>query len=415
VPLKVLTFSANRVDERQCAISKWRPSGGVSLATAVVPERLSHAHLACLWPSVGLYSYVASAVVYTAFGRSRRLVAGTDPGLALLLGGTIGAGARADPLSAAGLVALSSIIAGICALGAWALRWRLPTSRCRGAFVGFSFGGAVVIVGRQACDIFLPTEPLGYSLLEVGQAISRFHVEVRGANVLVGGVALVFLLVGQRLVAARPVPAFLLLAGLLVGRLVDLPAHGIPVMVGSAHPAAVGTWLLLPALTRWPELVALGLSVFLLSYAEDVVSAEETASPRHSVEPPGRTLLINGITNVTAGIVGGMPVAAGLPRTSVRAKEGPTPTGMVVSVFLILLIAWTPSAVWALPAAVLDANLICHALTIVGTGPWQRLARHERIAALITLATVLALGPLPGLLAGVAASLVAGYRRPRDR
>jgi MFS superfamily sulfate permease-like transporter len=107
-------------------------------------------------------------------------------------------------------------------------------------------------------------------------------------------------------------------------------------------------------------------------------------------------------------------VAAGLPRTSVRAKDGPTPTGMAVSVCLILLVAWTPSAVRALPVAALDANLICHALATVGTRHWHRLARHERAVAAITLTSVVALGPLPGLLAGVASSIVAGYRRPRD-
>ena len=88
----------------------------------MIPERVSHAYLAGLWPRIGLYSSIAAALAYAGFRRSRFLVAGTNPSLALLLSASIAPMAAQDPLLAAAMASATALMAGVLALGAWALR-----------------------------------------------------------------------------------------------------------------------------------------------------------------------------------------------------------------------------------------------------------------------------------------------------
>ena len=115
----------------------------------MIPERVSHAYLAGLWPRIGLYSSIAAALAYAGFGRSRFLVAGTNPSLALLLSASIAPVAAQDPLLAAAMASATALMAGVLALGAWVLRLGLLSKAMSDhVLIGFNMGaGALVILG----------------------------------------------------------------------------------------------------------------------------------------------------------------------------------------------------------------------------------------------------------------------------
>jgi SulP family sulfate permease len=341
---------------------------GVSLGAFVIPERLSHAHLAGVWPGVGLHSYVVAAVLYALFGRPRALVAGTDPSLAILMAGRLGPLAVRDPALAACMAALTALMAGLFGVAAWALRLgSLHTLMSRSVLVGFTMGAGLLVIGRQLPALCGLEAGSGAFLTELSSFLRRLSL-VSWTDLTAGVVALALLALGDRFWPRWPTATVVLLLSLVVGRLAGL--SGPVKLVATAPPG--GVWLSLPwgALSRWVELVPLGAAVFLLSYAQDVFAIRETAGGRRDGVSHSRELLSNGATNVGAGLVGGMPVSASLPSSLSDEEAASTPLAMVVSGLVILaVLMFVLAPLRYLPEAMLSANLIRHA---VKRWTWRR-------------------------------------------
>jgi MFS superfamily sulfate permease-like transporter len=177
--------------------------------------------------------------------------------------------------------------------------------------------------------------------------------------------------------------------------------------------------LLATARALWPRLLPLGISVFLLSHVQDVSAARELATRRREGVSPRDELLASGATNLAAGAMGGMPVAgAGLPPSLANEEGARAPLALAVSGVLILLVVLLPAQLRYVPDAMLSANLIRHAFTLIDVGALVRLyrgARREFTTAAITSLGVLLLGPLSGVFIGVVVTLCDASERVNHR
>ncbi len=82
---------------------------GLTLWGLVVPESMAYAGIADLPPEAGLYTLVASLLVYALFGSSRHLAVGATSATAALIASTV--------------VALGVTTGDMATLWSWSLRW----------------------------------------------------------------------------------------------------------------------------------------------------------------------------------------------------------------------------------------------------------------------------------------------------
>ena len=200
-----------------------------------------------------------------------------------------------------------------------------------------------------------------------------------------------------------------MLLALVVAQVVYLPALGIQ-LVRTAPPGSLWAPWHAAARVPWAQLVPLAMAVFVLSYVQDVSCAREVAAQGAPGAPnvsPDAELLANGATNVGTGLVGGMPVAASTPLEG--SMDSPSVRVLVVSGAVTLLVVMLFSVTLAgLPMAMLAANLIRHAGHLIGAGVrgLDQTPRRQLVAALATALSVMTLGPLNGMLIGVALTLL---------
>jgi high affinity sulfate transporter 1 len=395
---------------RTYRLTNLRPDlvAGISLAATAIPESLAHAHLAGLRPGVGLAAGMAAAFTYAVLGRTPQLVMSTDAALAILISSNLGALSGGDPDRAAPFAAFAALMAGLAALMARVLRLGfLSNLMSRSVLVGFSCGAGIVIAIGQLPGL-LGVERHGAGLLDQLHQVLLQLPQARWVDLAMGLTTLALLMLGERLLPRRPVTLLVMLVAVVCSRVLDLPHHGLKAAGGvlKVHPS-----LSLPAaaVAHWRDLLPLGLTLFLLSYLENMSAAHTLASRRREAVSPDHELLASGACNVAAGLFGGMAVGTSMSQSLSNLEMARTQLAGIVSGALILAVALFVHAPFAyLPEAVLAAIIMMHARRLVDVAALRNifaLSRREFAIAAVTMVTVLFFGLLRGVLVGVILTL----------
>ncbi len=385
---------------------------GLSVAGLLVPEAVAYSGIAGLPPQYGINALLAGLVCYGLVGRSRfAIVSATSASAAVLAAATsslAGGDAGLRLALAAGLILLTGVFflaAGFARMGAISEFIAKPVLR------GFAFGLAIVIIIKQLPRIVgvqgQHPEIMRFAL-DLVQQIRHWHV----AGVAVGFVALVLLFV---LKPYRRIPASLLVIvlGIAAQSLWGLNRHGVA-LVGSIHLSFHGP--VVPDLSRgeWMQLAELAFALVFVVYAESYGSIRTFALKHGDPVAADRELLGLGLSNLAAGLFGGMPVGAGYSGTSAneaagaRSKRAAWIAAVVVLALVLTLlryVALTPQPVLA--AIVIYA--VTHTLNPAAIRVYFRWGR-DRIIALVAIAAVLLLGIADGLLFAVGVSLLMTLR-----
>jgi MFS superfamily sulfate permease-like transporter len=153
------------------------------------------------------------------------------------------------------------------------------------------------------------------------------------------------------------------------------------------------------------------MGIFLLAYSEALGVAREFAEKHHYEVDPDQELVAHGFTNLVSGLFGGMIAAGGMSASAVKeGAGGRTQLANLTAwgVTLITLLFLTPLFT-NLPEAVLAA-LIIHAVwhTIVARKlqKIRLVSKTEFWLAVLTLAGVLFVDVLEGMVIGLLASLL---------
>lgn len=255
---------------------------------------------------------------------------------------------------------------------------------------------------------------------------------------LVGLVSLALLLVWDRTKLKNTlVPAPLVVVLLGVGVNLLLKALGSPWVIEASHlvqvptPASVGElFKLLPS----PDFKALGNPAILLAAVTlAVVASLETLlnveavdklDPRKRVTPPNRELVAQGVGNIVAGFLGGLPITSVIVRSSVNINAGAVTrmSAFIHGVLLFLLVVFAPRLLNEIPLAALAAVLLATGLKLASPALFRQMwaeGRKQFLPFIVTVAAIVLTDLLVGILIGLATSLGfilhSNFRRPLRR
>ena len=403
-------------------IQRYRPQtarrdllAGVTVAALALPSGMAYAEVAGLSPVYGLYALLLPAVLYTLLGSSRQLIVGPEGAIAALVGAAVLPLAAEGASEAAELGSMLALLVGACFLLAWIVRlgW-LADYFSRPVLVGYIHGVAVVLVCGQlgkllGLDIDA-SEPIG-QVVEVAGELA----DVSGTTLLVGAVALGALVAARIVMPRLPASLLVVVASIGVSWALDLSDRGVAT-VGEIPSGLPNITVPTPPLADVADLIPAAIGIFLVSFADGILTARTFAGKRNQHIRANQELLAFSGLSAAAGISQGFPLGASGSRTAVNDQMGARTqvAGLVAAgaIALVLLFLTTPMSY--LPSAVLGAVIISAAIGLVDPVAWRGLAavsRFEVGLAATTVVGVVVLGVLNALAIAVALSIVDVVRR----
>jgi sulfate permease, SulP family len=385
---------------------------GIAVTAMIVPKDLGYAGIAGVPIQNGLYAAAAGAIVYALFCTSRHISTGPSSSLAAVAGGAV-LFANLSGSAAAELVAAITLVTGglFLLLAVLRMGW-LARFLSRAVVTGFLAGAAVDVVIGELPKL-TGTSASGDSAWAELASWIRSVADVSWATVLVGVIALAVIF-GLRAFAPRvPGALVLVVGGLLSSYLFDLGAHGValvgPVPRGLPMPTLPGVDVFQQ---QYATILVAATGLLLIGFSQTAGDARAFAVRHRYRVDVNQESVAQGMANVAAGSVQGMPVSTSLSASSLNESAGArTPLASLVTGALVLLTLVVLAPLFSeLPKAVLAAIIIdAVVMGMIDIPELRRLYRVKRfdfwIAAAAILA-VLAWGVLAGVVIGIALSLV---------
>jgi SulP family sulfate permease len=383
---------------------------GVTLAAYALPVSLAYAALAGLPPQAGVYGYLLGGLGYALFGSSRQLAVGPTSAISLMIAVSVGAMADGDMQRYVQIASLAALTVAVLAFFSWLLRLSvLVLLISDSVLVGFKIGAGLTIAMTQIPGI-LGVSGGGHNFFERVVVLAGQLGDAQMLVVGVGLVAVVLLVIGDRVLPGRPVALAVVIAAIAVSSLFGLQALGVPAT--GQIPAGLPS-LSMPSLRlRDVEgIIPLAAGCLLLAYIESV-SAARTFASKHRYQLDSRQEFLGiGAANLAVAFGQGYPVAGGLSQSAVNDKAGArSPLALVfASIALALCLLYFTDLLENLPKAVLAAVVLTAILGLfdfVALRRMWRVSQMDFYAAMIALLAVLALGILHGILLAALACIV---------
>jgi sulfate permease, SulP family len=390
---------------------------GFTIWGLLVPEMIAYSSLAGLPPQAGLYTLLASLVLYAIFGTSRQLVVAGTSASAVLVYSAVTALHPKDTPTYTGLAAGFIILTGILFLGCGLFRLGFITQfLSRPVMEGFIFGLAIFVTVGQLPKIFGIAKGSGDTIQQFIHVLAHLG-GASWATFAVGILGLGLLFALDR-VPRLPGGLVVLAAAIIVSSAFHLDHHGIDTVgkvaaglpsVHAVRLSASNLWVLLPS--------AAGMLLVIFSEA---LGAAQTFADKHGYRlDPSQDMIALGLANIASGLLGGLAAGGSLSQTAVNDGAGArTELSPVIAAVLSLItvVALTPLFT-SLPEAVLAAMIIHAVSRLMKVAEMRRfhmLVPREFWLGMITLVGVITLDVLPGLVIGVVASiLLLVYRASR--
>ena len=382
---------------------------GLTAAAVVIPKAMAYAVIAGLRVEAGLYTALAAMLVYPLLGSSRPLSVTTTSALAMLTVAGVGeitvGRTGAEAASAAATIAL--LVGGILVL---ARLFRLGFAAkfiSKPVLIGFEAGvGVVVIVGQLGplIGVHVTSTTVVGTLLELPGLMPAAH----GVTVLVALAGIGALLVCPRLFPRLSAPLVWLALSIGASALFRLGALGVP-LVG-AVPAGLPS-LALPDLSLAGRLWPAALGIALMSFTESVAAARTFCRPEDPPIDSNQELFAVGAANVASALVGGMPAGGGTSQTAIADSAGArSQLAQWVNAGVVLVsLLFLSRVISLLPKAALGAVIVLAAISMIKPADFRAVAhihREELLWSLATLAGVVLIGTLQGILIAVAISIL---------
>jgi high affinity sulfate transporter 1 len=363
----------------------------------------------------GLYALLLPTVAYVLLGSSRQLVIGPEGSISTLVAAAILSLAVAGSADAAELAAMLALLVAVCFALAWVLRlgW-IADYFSRPVLVGYIHGVAVILVIGQlgkllglSIDAREPLPQLWEVVRELGS--------VSGATILLGAIALAILLVLRLVMPRLPAALLVVVAAIGLSWALDLEAHGNAVV--GPIPAGLPSFdLPSPALADVVHLVPGAVGIFLVAFADEILTARSFAGKHNQHVRASQELLAMGAANAAAGVTQGFSIGASGSRTAVNDGMGARSqiAGIVAAASVLVILLFLTEPVQYLPKAVLGAVIVSAAIGLVDPNAWRRLAAvdHVEVAiAGVTTGCVVVFGVLEALIVAVGLSVIDTVRR----
>ncbi len=384
-------------------------AAGVTLGAVLVPVGLAYGELAGL-PMAGLYGSMLPLIAYALFGSSRQVVVGPDSAMAAIVAVAVAPLAVGDPARLGVLCASLGVMVGVLCLMGGVLRLGFVANfLSKPVIVGFMHGIAVVIVVSQLPKVLGIRSEGGTTLEQFASLLPRLG-DTNLVALAIGAASFAVILLCRRFVPRVPGPVLALVGSLLAVILFGLDRHGVAV-VGSIPTGLPGISLPGLSLADFDVLLPVALAAALLSFSDTMVAGRAFAARNRYRIDANQELLGLGVANLVSGLSQGLPISASDSRTAVAEAAGSRTqvTSVVAAIVVAVVMLWLTELLYYLPAAALGGILVASAWGLCDFGEFARLWHFRGISlagALVTLAGVVALGVMEGILIGVAFSIV---------
>jgi len=376
----------------------------------------------------GILAGIVGGLLVGALSKSHTSVSGPAAGLTAVVAAQIASlGSFQVFLLAVAMAGIIQIVLGVIRAGA--IADFVPSSVIKGLLAAI---GLILILKQFPHLLGRDVNPLGLmafeepdrenTLSELFRALLDFHP---GAAV-VGVVSILILLAWDKIKPLKkslvPGPLVVVLTGvglsLLLARLgghwfID-STHLVQVPVADSLAGILG-------FLQWPDFAGLAnpqvymaaVTIALVASLETLLNLEavDKLDPQKRISPPNRELIAQGVGNLTAGLIGGLPVTSVIVRSSVNINAGGKTklATLVHGLLLLLCVALLPAWLNMIPLSCLAAVLIMTGLKLASLRLFRQMWReglNQFLPFFITVAAILLTDLLVGILIGLAFSTV---------
>ena len=382
--------------------------GGITAAVVGLPVALAFGVASGLGALAGIYGAIAVGFFATVFGGTKSQISGpTGPmAVAMAVIVTTHADTLAEAFTIVIMAGLIQILLGVMRIG------RFVAFTPYSVISGFMSGIGIIIMLLQTLPFLGATGATG-GPVGVVRALPNAMNNVNFSALAIAAVTLVVgVLWPQQLRRYFPPTLAALVAGTLLGVLwlTNTPVIGeVPTGLPQIELPVISLSLLVRAIEPALILALLGSIDSLLTS----LIADAMTRTRHN---PNRELVGQGIGNVVAGFIGGLPGAGATLGTVVNIRAGGQTqvSGALRAAILLALVLGLGKYVEAIPHAVLAGILMKVGWDIIDWRFIMRIHRVQRehlLVMLITLALTVFVDLVTAVAIGLIAAGMAGARQ----
>ncbi len=389
-------------------------------------------------PLAGIVAGILGGIMVGVLSGSHTSVSGPAAGLTAIVATQIGKLGSFDVfLLAVMLAGVLQIVFGACRAGFIAAFF--PSSVIKGLLAAIG----VILILKQIPHVFGhdpdPEGDMGFeqpdhenTFTELWSTLS----DIQPGAALVGVLSILLMVVWDKTKFLKksvvPAPLVVVLLGVGVSMLLQQyggewaieASHMVQVPVAKDLSAFVG-YLVFPNFSALgnPAVYGAAITIAIVASLETLLNLEavDKIDPRQRTSPPNRELIAQGIGNVTAGLIGGLPMTSVIVRSSVNINAGgKSKLSAVFHGFLLLgCVLLVPGLLNKIPLAVLGAILLMTGLKLASPSLLKQMwaeGKSQFLPFIITVVAIVLTDLLVGIVIGLAVSigfiLRSNMRRP---
>lgn len=385
---------------------------GVVIAAASIPISMGYAQISGLPAAYGLYGSLLPIILFALFSTSRQFIFGVDAAPAAI----VGAALITMGISAESSGAMQYVPAVALAAGLWLLLFyflhadRIVDFISTPVMGGFISGIAVTIILMQIPKLLGGSAGTG-ELLELLRHLAETVLHINGVSFILGILALAVLIAGKRLVPKFPMAAAVMAAGVFLTVFFHIDDYGVP-LLDHVEPGFPGFFLPDFLQLNLTAVIGRGLMVAVVIMAETLLAENNFASRNGYSLDDRQEILACAAGNIASAAVGCCPVNGSISRTSMNEQYGgqTQAVSLTAGIVMAVILMCATGFIGYLPIPVLTAIVISALMNVVEVHLAVRLFKVSRQEFLIFMAafvTVLFLGTIYGVVAGILLSFVA--------
>ncbi len=380
----------------------------VSVAALLIPESMGYATVAGVPVQIGLYAAPLALIGYAMFGGSKLLVvagAGSVAAVSANAVGNLSGGDQNTAVTLTAALALATgavfVVAGIAKLG-----W-ITNFMSKAIMDGFIVGMSIQIIVGQLGKLFGVKVTDGNTFERLWSAVSQI-ADWNWIAVVIGVGSLLLIFGIQRFVPKLPAAlTAVVVASVIV--VIFNPDIDLVAMIPQGLPS-----LALPTgidASTWGTLLAAGAVVALVALSEGSGASSMLSKETYDQLNSDQEFRAYGVSNMGAGLLGGMVVTGSLSKSSAAMSAGAKTqmSNILLAGVVLLTLAFLAPAFQWLPETVLAAIVINAMWGSAGPRKLEKLWKVDKVdftLAFITFFLVLALDLLPAMVAGIVLSII---------
>jgi SulP family sulfate permease len=273
---------------------------GVTVAALAVPSAMAYGELAGVSPLAGLYALLLPTVAYLLLGSSRQLIIGPEGSISALVAASILPLAAAGSEEAAELAAALALFVGVLFVVGFVARlgW-IADYFSRPVLIGYIHGVAIVLVISQLGKVLGLDIGERDPLPQLREVIGDLG-NTQGTTLAVGALSLGALLLSRFVMPRFPAALLVVAAAIGASWALDLEDRGVDVvgdLTGGLPPLDIPT----PPLGDLLQLLPAAFGIFLVSFADEILTARSFAGRHNQHIRARQELLAMGAANMASG------------------------------------------------------------------------------------------------------------------